>query len=45
MLRRRNKKYSAELKLQAVQDYLNGGGSYKTLKEKYKLLIKMQFKE
>ena len=36
MSRRRNNKYSVELKLQAVQDYLSGGGSYETLKEKYK---------
>lgn len=44
MSRRRNKKYSAELKLQAVQDYLNGGGSYETLKEKYKLRSSTQLK-
>ena len=34
---RKNNKYSKELKLQAVKDYLNGEGSYETLKEKYKL--------
>ena len=33
----KNKKYSSELKLQAVQDYHSGKGSYETLKEKYKI--------
>lgn len=41
---RRNNKYSVELKLQAVQDYLSGGGSYETLKEKYKLRSSTQLK-
>ena len=44
MSRRRNNKYSVELKLQAVQDYLSGGGSYETLKEKYKLRSSTQLK-
>lgn len=38
MSRRRNKKYSAELKLQAVQDYLNGGGSQREICKKYEIL-------
>ncbi len=42
MSRRRNKKYSAELKLQAVQEYLNGGGSYVTVSKKYGLRSKTQ---
>lgn len=42
MSRRRNKKYSAELKLQAVEDYLNGGGSYVTVSQKYGLRSKTQ---
>ena len=44
MSRQRNNKYSVELKLQAVQDYLSGGGSYETLKEKYKLRSSTQLK-
>ena len=44
MSRRRNNKYSVELKLQAVQEYLRGGGSYETLKEKYKLRSSTQLK-
>ncbi|MGN0594372.1 MAG: transposase [Hominimerdicola sp.] len=35
MSRRRNKKYSTELKLEAVQDYLNGKGSLWKICEKY----------
>ena len=37
MLRRshKNKKYSAELKIRAVQSYLNGEGSYRSLSKKY----------
>ena len=35
MSRRRNKKYSAELKLQAVQDYLNRIGSMKYVCKKH----------
>ena len=41
---RKYKKYSAELKLQAVKDYLNGEGSYETLKEKYELRSSTQLK-
>ena len=39
MLRRshKNKKYSAELKLKAVQDYLNGGGSQREICKKYEI--------
>ena len=33
MSRRRNRKYSKEQKLTAVQAYLNGEGSYKTLQK------------
>ena len=40
----KNKVYSAELKLQAVKDYLNGEGSYETLKEKYKIRSSTQLK-
>ena len=32
------------MKLQAVKDYLNGEGSYETLKEKYKLRSSTQLK-
>lgn len=34
---KKNKKYSAELKLKAVQDYLNGGGSLREISRKYKI--------
>jgi transposase-like protein len=44
MSRRRNKHYSKELKLQAVQDYLSGGGSYETLRKKYGLLSTKQLR-
>jgi len=44
MSRRRNKKYSKELKLQAVQDYLSGKGNYETLGKKYELLSSTQLK-
>lgn len=40
----KNKKYSTELKLEAVQDYLLGKGSYETLKRKYKLRSSTQLK-
>ena len=40
----KNNKYSKEMKLQAVKDYLNGEGSYETLKEKYKLRSSTQLK-
>ncbi len=35
MSKQKNKKYSVELKLQAVQDYLSGGGSLRELCKKY----------
>ena len=44
MSRRRNKQYSRELKLKAVQDYLSGGGSYETLRKKYGLLSTRQLR-
>lgn len=31
---KKNKKYPAELKLEAVQDYLNGGGSQREICKK-----------
>lgn len=34
----KNKKYSAELKMQAVLDYLSGGGSQKIICKKYEIL-------
>ncbi len=37
MSRRKNKKYSVELKLEAVQDYLNGGGSLREICRKYEI--------
>ena len=45
MSRRKNKKYSAELKLEAVQAYLNGEGSYEILRKRYGLLSSTQLKE
>lgn len=45
MSRRRNKKYSKELKQQAVQEYLAGKGSYETVSKKYGLLSNTQLKE
>jgi len=44
MSRRRNKKYSKELKLQAVQDYLSEKGSYETLRKKYEILSTKQLR-
>ena len=41
---RKNKKYSMEIKMMAVQSYLNGEGSYEFLKEKYKLRSSTQLK-
>ncbi|MBQ7579910.1 MAG: helix-turn-helix domain-containing protein [Clostridia bacterium] len=35
MSRRKNKKYSKELKLEAVQAYLNGEGSYEALRKRF----------
>jgi len=44
MLKRRNRKYSKELRQQAVQEYLAGNGSYKTISEKYEILNCRQLK-
>ena len=44
MSRRRNKKYSKELKLEAVQAYLNGEGSYELLRKKFGLLSTKQLR-
>lgn len=35
--RRKNKKYSKELKMQAVQDYLSGGGSLREICKKHEI--------
>ena len=40
----KNKKYSAELKLQAVKDYLSGQGSYESLIKKYGILSTRQLR-
>ena len=40
----KNKKYSTELKLQAVTDYLTGKGSYETLRKKYEILSTRQLR-
>ena len=37
MSRRKNKKYSAEFKLRAVEDYLSGGGSQREICGKYEI--------
>ena len=42
---RKNKKYSVELKLEAVQSYLNGEGSLRTVCRKYGILSKCQLQE
>ena len=39
---RKNKKYSAELKLSAVMDYLGGGGTMKEICKKYGILANKQ---
>lgn len=41
----KNKKYSAELKLKAVNDYLNGGGSQREICKKYGILGKRTLEE
>ena len=41
---RKNKRYSKELKLQAVQSYLKGEGSYEELRKRYGLLSSTQLK-
>ena len=38
----KNKKYSKELKLQAVQDYISGQGSLKEICRKYEILSDKQ---
>lgn len=45
MSRRRNKKYSKELKLQAVQDYLNGKGSLREICRKYGISDKRSIRD
>ena len=46
MLRRqKNKKYSGELKLKAVQDYLKGGGSLRDICHKYKIKHEKSLRE
>ena len=44
MSRRRNKKYSKELKYEAVQAYLKGEGSYETLRKRFGLLSTKQLR-
>ena len=41
---RKNKRYSKELKLQAVQSYLKGEGSYEVLRKRYGILSSTQLK-
>ena len=36
--RRKNKKYSAELKLQSVEDYLSGKGNLEKISQKYEIV-------
>ncbi len=40
MSRRKNKKYSAEFKVRAVEDYLSGGGSQREICRKYEIPAK-----
>ena len=44
MSRRRNKYYDRKLKLQAVQDYLGGGGSLRTIGKKHGIKDKKQLR-
>ena len=44
MSRRRNKKYSKELKITAVQEYLTGKGSLRSICKKYGVLSKTQLR-
>ena len=44
MSRRRNKYYDRKLKLQAVQDYLGGGGSLRTICKKHGIKDKKQLR-
>ncbi len=41
-IRTRNRSYSAELKLQAVKDYLDGGLSQYQIIDKYKIASRTQ---
>ena len=43
--RRKNKKYSKELKIQAVQEYLNGGGSHRYICKKYEISSTSVFRD
>ena len=43
--RQKNKKYSAELKLKAVQDYLKGGGSLRDICHKYNIQDEKSLRE
>ncbi len=43
--RRKNKKYSKELKMQAVQDYLSGEGSLREICKKYNILNNRQLRD
>ena len=43
--RNRNKRYSKELKIKAVEDYLTGKGSQNTICEKYKISSRTQLQE
>ncbi len=45
MSKRRNKKYSVELKLQAVQDYLSGKGSLRDICHKYEIANEKSLRE
>ena len=43
--RRKNKKYSAELKLQAVHSYLKGEGSLRDISKKYGILSRERLRQ
>lgn len=45
MSRRRNKKYSKELKLEAIQSYLNGEGSLRTICKKFEISDKFVLRQ
>ena len=40
----KNKKYSKELKLQAIQDYISGNGSLREISRKYEILSNKQLR-
>ena len=42
MSRRTHKKYSSELRLKAVEDYLSDKGAMKQIREKYRILANKQ---